>query len=139
MRLWGKVSGTPRLPVPLLFGLLFLGVLAGASWPWSSAQAQAQAIIQSSEPAAGAAVTGPDVDIVLHYNSRLDLERSRLTLRRPDGVVTPVSTGKPGPDPAVITARVAGLASGAYVLHWQVLALDGHLTHGDIPFTVGGR
>jgi methionine-rich copper-binding protein CopC len=29
-----------------------------------------------------------------------------------------------------------GLGSGAYRLRWQVLAVEGHITRGDIPFTV---
>jgi len=29
-----------------------------------------------------------------------------------------------------------GLAAGAYRLRWQVLASDGHITRGEIPFTV---
>jgi len=28
------------------------------------------------------------------------------------------------------------LAPGAHVLRWQVLAIDGHITRGDVPFTV---
>jgi methionine-rich copper-binding protein CopC len=28
------------------------------------------------------------------------------------------------------------VAPGAYVLRWQVLAVDGHITRGDVPFTV---
>jgi methionine-rich copper-binding protein CopC len=28
------------------------------------------------------------------------------------------------------------LAAGAYRLRWQVLASDGHITRGEIPFTV---
>jgi hypothetical protein len=29
-----------------------------------------------------------------------------------------------------------GLIPGAYVVRWQVLAVDGHITRGDVPFTV---
>jgi methionine-rich copper-binding protein CopC len=36
----------------------------------------------------------------------------------------------------VLTARIAGIQPGSYRLRWQVLALDGHITRGDIPFTV---
>jgi hypothetical protein len=28
------------------------------------------------------------------------------------------------------------LTPGVYVLRWQVLAIDGHITRGDVPFTV---
>ena len=30
----------------------------------------------------------------------------------------------------------ADLKPGAYTLRWQALALDGHITRGDVPFTV---
>ena len=30
-------------------------------------------------------------------------------------------------------------APGAYVVRWQVLAIDGHITRGDVPFTVMGH
>jgi methionine-rich copper-binding protein CopC len=36
----------------------------------------------------------------------------------------------------MLAALVSGLAPGQYRLRWQVLAIDGHLTRGDIPFTV---
>jgi methionine-rich copper-binding protein CopC len=42
----------------------------------------------------------------------------------------------PGAAPDVIGARAAGLPPGAYRLRWQVLAIDGHITRGDIPFRV---
>jgi hypothetical protein len=130
-RAWGR-----RSPLAWFFsGLLGLGVLVGAGLPGTPANAHA--IIQSSEPAAGAVVAGPDVEIVLHFNSRLDHGRSRLTLRRADGSVTPLAILAPAADPTAIAARARGLAPGAWLLHWQVLATDGHLTHGDIPFTVG--
>jgi methionine-rich copper-binding protein CopC len=35
----------------------------------------------------------------------------------------------------VLTATVT-LTPGTYVLRWQVLAIDGHITRGDVPFTV---
>jgi hypothetical protein len=28
------------------------------------------------------------------------------------------------------------LTPGRYVVHWQVLAVDGHITRGEVPFTV---
>jgi hypothetical protein len=37
--------------------------------------------------------------------------------------------------PDLLTSTVT-LVPGAYVLRWQVLAVDGHITRGDVPFTV---
>ena len=39
---------------------------------------------------------------------------------------------------ADVLAASATLTPGAYVMRWQVLAVDGHITRGDVPFTVQG-
>ncbi len=35
-----------------------------------------------------------------------------------------------------LRATASGLRPGTYKLRWQVLAIDGHITRGDIPFRV---
>jgi len=117
---------------------LALAVAAGLAWCVPSG-VDAHAIIESATPAVGTVVAGPDVDVSLRYNSRLDHQRSRLSLTGPDGAVKPLPVALPAVNPAILSARAAGLAPGAYVLHWQVLAVDGHMTRGNIPFTVEGR
>ena len=104
--------------------------LAAATGP-----ADAHAIVIQSTPAADAVVTGPDVTVELRFNSRIDHPRSRLTLYLPDGGGRPLSQ-IPGTAPDVIDAKAVGLAPGAYRLRWQVLAIDGHITRGDISFRV---
>ena len=54
----------------------------------------------------------------------------------PAGDKTDVPIDQSG-DPNVVAATTAALTAGAYVLRWQVLAIDGHITRGDIPFMVG--
>jgi methionine-rich copper-binding protein CopC len=39
-----------------------------------------------------------------------------------------------GPDS--LAAEIEGLVPGRYRLRWQVLAVDGHITRGDIPFVM---
>lgn len=97
--------------------------------------AAAHAIVTQSTPAADAAVAGPDVTVELRFNSRIDHHRSRLVLYLPGGDSRPL-TQAPGAAPDVIAAKAIGLAPGAYRLRWQVLAIDGHITRGDIPFRV---
>ena len=99
------------------------------------APALAHAIVTESTPAAGATATGPDLSIELRFNSRIDHRRSRLTLYPPDGNPRALAQ-RPDVAPAVVVARATGLAAGAYRLRWQVLAVDGHITRGDIPFKV---
>jgi methionine-rich copper-binding protein CopC len=102
---------------------------------WSQDRAQAHAIIVDSVPSVGTEVLGPDVAVSLHYNNRIDKARSRLTLLVGEQAILKLPIDGGG-TPDVITAKATGLAPGAYRLRWQVLALDGHITRGEIPFTV---
>ncbi len=99
------------------------------------APAGAHAVLLESNPALQSAVSGPDVPIKLRFNVRIDTLRSRLTLIRPDGSAQPLEISKKTPADT-LSAEATGLAAGAYRLRWQVLASDGHITRGEIPFTV---
>lgn len=95
----------------------------------------AHAVLLSSTPQKNSAVTGPDITISLKYNSRVDGARSTLSLLKPDGTVEKIGTpAQPAPDRLSATGH--GLTKGAYVLRWQVLASDGHITRGEVPFQV---
>ena len=98
--------------------------------------ASAHAILVSSTPRNGAVVAGPNLAVVLSFNSRIDRPRSRLTIDGPEhhGVVVPIESTNQGP--ATLSARLSGLRAGAYTLHWQVLAADGHITYGIISFRI---
>jgi methionine-rich copper-binding protein CopC len=102
---------------------------------FASAASSAHAIIVDSVPAVDGVVAGPNLAVALRFNSRIDQERSRLTLTGPDGktVTLEMSTAAA---PELLTAIASGLQPGAYKLRWQVLAVDGHITRGDIPFRV---
>jgi methionine-rich copper-binding protein CopC len=112
-------------------------ILAGLFATLSAAPAFAHAVLTSSRPAQGASVPAGDIAIALHYNSRIDQGRSRLALARQGDkeTVLPISKDE-APD---TLASSAHLAPGAYVLHWQALSVDGHVTRGEIAFTVTGQ
>lgn len=97
--------------------------------------AQAHAIIVSAVPAAGATVAGPDLDLAFTFNVRIDVGRSKLTLTAPDGTSSDIVI-LANDSPAVLAGHLTGLLAGAYSVRWQVLATDGHITRGDINFTV---
>jgi methionine-rich copper-binding protein CopC len=97
--------------------------------------AAAHAVLIASQPPQGGTVAAGNVAIHLQYNSRIDRARSRLTLTRPDHTQATLPIATEGSPDAMNTA--ATLTAGAYVLRWQVLAIDGHITRGDVPFTVG--
>jgi len=97
--------------------------------------ALAHAVLVDSQPGVNSTVSGPEAAVLLKYSSRIDLTHSTLTLVDPDGKVEKV-TIESEPTPGVLTAKLTGLVKGAYVLHWQVLATDGHVTRGKVPFQV---
>jgi methionine-rich copper-binding protein CopC len=96
--------------------------------------AQAHAILEESTPPSGASVKPGPLDLRLRYNSQIDQARSRLTLIRPDRTKDTVPIAAETP-PDIIAAHV-NLTPGAYIFRWQVLAVDGHITRGDVPITV---
>ena len=108
--------------------------LLGAALALVPGLARAHAILEDSQPPAGGSVPAGKVTLRLRYNSRIDRARSRLTLIRADHSRDNVAIASDGP-PDIIAARL-DLAPGAYVIRWQVLAVDGHITRGDVPFTV---
>lgn len=96
----------------------------------------AHAVLMGSEPEARATVAPGPAEVVLRFNSRIDRARSRLVLVRPDRTEAVLALRDDGP-PNTLQARADAPAPGAYVLRWQVLAVDGHITRGELPFTVG--
>ena len=96
--------------------------------------AAAHAILIASAPAIDGHVPAGTVALTLRYNSRIDRGRSRLTFTRPDQTQAVLPIAADGPDDSL--AATARLAPGAYSVRWQVLAIDGHITRGDVPFTV---
>lgn len=109
--------------------------LAVAASLLSVSSSIAHAILLESSPALKSYVSGPDVPLKLRFNVRIDAARSRLTLVDPAGTLQTLEIhGQDTPD--TLSAEAKGLRPGAYRLRWQVLASDGHITRGEIPFAV---
>lgn len=104
-------------------------------WVFGATPAAAHAIILAARPATNAIVHGPSLAVELRFNSRLDPERSRLMLVVTDGSAKTLAL-LTSERPDALRAEINDLQPGHYRLRWQVLALDGHITRGDIPFTV---
>ncbi len=96
--------------------------------------ALAHAVLLSSMPTMHARVHGPVVAIDLKFNSRVDGSRSRLVLVLANGSAKALVLMKQ-PSPEELAARAA-VTPGAYTVRWQAVAADGHITRGEIPFTV---
>ena len=122
-----KTRKLPNLLLTIAFGL---GLLIGPG-----RLVLAHAVLLEATPAADSAVAGPDVAVKLRFNVRIDRSRSRLTLALPDGRTTALKIDDEGASDT-LSARATGLGPGTYHLHWQVLAADGHITRGDLPFRI---
>ena len=97
----------------------------------------AHAVLVDATPASGSTISGPDVDFKLHFNLRIDRARSRLTLVLPDGKAIALTIADQDP-PDLLVSRATGLGPGSYRMRWQVLAVDGHITRGELLFHVSG-
>jgi methionine-rich copper-binding protein CopC len=125
-----SVMTPPRVVLCILaLGSGLLGLSLGVR------MALAHAIVVAAQPSAHQTVAQSEFSIEIRFNSRVDVARSRLTLARPDGasVILPL-LGSGASD--TLTAKAAGLENGHYRLLWQTLSIDGHITHGEIPFEV---
>ena len=122
------MSPGPRIRVAFLFCVATASLLVGGS-------AFAHAVLLESSPALKSSIPGPDALLRLRFNVRIDAARSRLTLVDPDGSLQTLEISRQDP-PNTISAEARGLRPGVYRLRWQVLASDGHITRGEIPFTV---
>jgi copper resistance protein C len=111
-------------------------LLAGLTLLLAS-HAEAHAILVESSPAEHTRVSGHSLPLVLRFNSRVDALRSRLVLVTGTG-------GGPGQALKInetaptdrLTATARDLKPGNYRVRWQVLAVDGHVTRGELEFEV---
>lgn len=125
MAVWRRYA--LRLIFSLSVSVCGFGIISG---PLS-----AHAIIVETDPKPNAELAGQPFDFRLRFNSRIDPLRSRMVVIDEGGKETAL-TLKVVPDADRMEASVSGLAPGAYRLRWQVLAVDGHVTRGDIPFRI---
>jgi hypothetical protein len=95
----------------------------------------AHAILLESSPAINGTVAGPGIPIKLRFNVRIDATRSRLTLVKPDASTQSLAINK-DVSADTLASQAQGLNPGEYRIRWQVLASDGHITRGEIPFQV---
>jgi copper resistance protein C len=97
--------------------------------------ALAHAVLVQSTPTINATVEGPDVAVSMKFSLRVDGTRSTLLLSTSDGKSQPLAIERQSA-PDTLTTRATKLSPGNYAIRWQVLATDGHVTRGEIPFQV---
>lgn len=94
------------------------------------------AILVKSSPQPNEVIAGPSATVALTFNSRVDQARSSLVLVASDQATSKVIINIDPSSPEKLAGSLSSLAPGAYRLRWQVLAVDGHITRGEIPFQV---
>ena len=99
-----------------------------------SISAYAHAVLVKAVPGAHSTVAVTAITVRLQFNVRVDPKRSRVALVLPDKSQKLLSVNQP--EPELLESQVTGLANGDYSIRWQVLASDGHITQGEIPFKV---
>jgi copper resistance protein C len=112
--------------------------LVAAACTVASMSASAHAILVDSTPKPNGTLSAGHVDMMFKYNSKIDQHRSRITLVKQDNSETVLTIAADSSKPNELDTS-ADLAPGTYTIRWQALALDGHITRGDVPFTVTAK
>jgi methionine-rich copper-binding protein CopC len=116
---------------------IVIGVAAIGMLLLSGGLIEGHAVLKEARPPANGKVAGPDVPILLKYNVRIDAKMSKLQLLNPDNSTSDL-TIEAQTSADTLNSKATGLKPGSYRIRWQVLASDGHITRGEIPFTVTG-
>jgi methionine-rich copper-binding protein CopC len=96
--------------------------------------AHAHAMLQKSDPSPNTVLHPGSHLVVLLFNSRVDAAHSSLTLvdgqkSEPLALDTKAASN-------VLRSEAGALHPGHYLLRWQAVASDGHISRGEIPFDV---
>jgi methionine-rich copper-binding protein CopC len=111
-------------------------LLAGSGLAW------AHAIVIASSPQNGAALSQPPERVILRFNAKIEKSLAHATLTASDGrlIPLPIPVGEHGSKetPNHLEIPLPPLAPGVYVIHYKVLATDGHATQGVLRFSIAG-
>ena len=113
----------------------FLSLLLAALLP-AAVAAHSELVV--SDPADGAILTGPPLEVAGDYSEELDAARSVMELRAPGGSVLAIG-GVPGDGPSTRMAIVGlpALDPGTYEVRWTtVTADDNGVERGTFTFTL---
>ncbi len=100
--------------------------------------ASAHAVLESSQPTAGAVLTDPPRQISLHFGEPVEVSLGAIRLFDARG--HEISVGPPmhpGGTGSVVSSDVPDLDPGGYVVAWHVVSADSHPVHGAFTFQVG--
>lgn len=114
-----------------LGGLLFLSAFC------ATPEAFAHAKLIRSEPGPFEVLAAAPADVKLWFNERLEDEFNGIEVTDAAGRRVEKGAAQVNPrDRTNLLVRLGNLPSGAYVIRWKVLSLDGHPARGRFMFTV---
>ncbi len=116
---------------PTVALLLSLVAVLGSTW--------LHVRLESSIPAAGDVLSAPPELFVLEFSGGVDESLSSATLAYPSDDSVPLTLRSAPGDAATLHADVPRLETGAHVLRWRTVSLDGHPVGGEIPFSVAAE
>lgn len=119
----------------------FAAIILGITLLGGAGEARAHAILVHSTPADRAILDAAPKQVALRFNGRIEKKVSQLVLVGAKGkkiaTLTPVK-GSASDAPDSLEAALPPLPPGQYRIEYRVLANDGHLTPGEIRFTIQG-
>jgi copper resistance protein C len=114
-----------------------LARLASAVLALWAGQAFAHAHLQTSLPAANAAVAKAPVELDLSFSERLILKFSGVTITGPDkNAIAPGEAALTKDGTGLTVPLPQPLEPGSYTVNWHAFSADGHKTQGSYSFTV---
>lgn len=128
-----RVRTLPRMPRPIIARAVLAGVLALFALP---ALALGHAGVGSSDPEAGAVITGPfEGPITVEFTEAV-AEGSGLVLVDPAGTELGVGAFDASMPTVIVLDLDAPIGAGEYTIRWTIRSDDGHVERGTIGFSV---
>ncbi len=118
---------------PMFGSFLLLGLLLG-----NAAEVSAHAVVTESSLRHKPIEIDKPTEVVLSFNSNVELALSRVFLVSKGDLYHPVEIAK-GKKPGEMIIHVPPLGEGDYALKYKVFAADGHLTEDVIRFRVSAK
>jgi len=118
--------------------LIALSLIVLPCFGWAAKLVWAHAYPTLSSPENGAVLKESPREVRIQFTEGLELAFSQITVKGPNGEV--FSQGKmrqPAQDTLAIDLK--SLSPGNYVVEWQVLSVDTHVTEGVLRFTIAPK
>ncbi len=111
-----------------------LSLLAAAFAMSIVQQAGAHAFLRRAVPAANSVVTPPPTELRLVFGSKLEGGFAKIEVSVDGRALAGLQDAVVGKDGETVTLALPGGAAGSYLVHWSVVAHDGHRTGGSYTF-----